>query len=107
MKRIPTPFRSKYINETGVLIESGEYDDGSTALILKSALGEQLSIPTVNLNMYGEKPSEGNVFIKDYSENEGIFAELHRLGVVGNAVRIIEVGPYRSNVYECPLLKEI
>ena len=106
MLRISLPFRSRFINERGVLIHRGEYDDGSTALIFKTANGEQLIVPTVNLALYGEKPDEGNIFLKLYSESEGVFEEMYRLGLVGNAVRTLEIGPHQAKVAEVPLLRD-
>lgn len=107
MLRIPTTFRTKYVHEYGVLISKAPYlADGSPCWQLSSALGEPLSTPTVCLAEYGEKPEAGNVFIRGYGPNEGMFEELHKHGVVGNAVRIIEIGPFQSDIYECPILKE-
>jgi hypothetical protein len=100
-------FKTKYINEPrGIKIAKSFYNDGSIALILKSIEGEQLCIATINLAQYGEKPEPGNVFIKNYSENEWVWEALHKAGIVGDAVRIIEVGQFMSDVVECPLLRK-
>ena len=103
MLRLNRNFRTKYVNETGILIQRAQYDDGSTALLLKTAYGEPLAHPTVSVVASGETPSEGNDFIKDYAENKGMWKALHDAGVVGNVVRIIELGS-DADVYECPLL---
>ncbi len=68
--------------------------------------GTLLCIPTVNLDAYNEKPADGNVFIRDYSENEGIYASLLMNGIVGQAIRTVAYGPYDAKAYECPLLVE-
>jgi uncharacterized protein (DUF2147 family) len=101
--RIATPFKTKYINEVGLLIDKARYNDGSTALILKSAFGEQVAIATVSLAENGEKPDEGNVFIKNWSENEGVFDALHKCGVIGKCVRRVPVA--NVDALECELLK--
>lgn len=107
MHRIAS-FKSKYINESGAILQRRQYNDGTTALELRSAFGEPLTTVTVNLSAYGEKPSEGNVFIYgDYSEHVGVFEALHKAGVVGNAVRRIPIGGFDAEAYECPLLVEV
>lgn len=108
MSRIVHGFRTKYINERQVIIEKGQYPDGTTALQVKSPIGEPLTTATVSLAHYGEKPDAGNVFIYgDYSEHVGVFEALHKAGVIGNAVRIIEIGGHGAEAYECPLLVEV
>lgn len=95
---------SKYLDEefTPVL---GEYEDGSTSLRGISPIGEPLFKATVNLADYGVHPEDGNVFIKTYSENEGLYDGLLSAGVIGPAVHnfYVENG---NVVKECPLLIE-
>lgn len=62
-------------------VEKTAYGNGRTALVLRDALdGEQVAVATVNLP--GVPVGPGEVFIKDYSENEGMLAALERAGVV-------------------------
>lgn len=100
-------YQTKYVREDHAVLLGLKYPDGSTGLHLKSAIGEPLDTPTVNLSEYGEKPLEGNIFIRCYGAHEGSFESLHAAGVVGNAVRQLEIGPYNVKVVECPLLWEI
>ncbi|QGJ90091.1 hypothetical protein HWC80_gp051 [Mycobacterium phage Indlulamithi] len=98
------PMRTKYVREDHALLKSNVYVDGSKMIQVFSAIGEPLLTATVCLEAYGEKPDEGNVFIKTWSENEGVFEALHKAGVIGNAVRMIPVGGHDAQVAECPLL---
>lgn len=87
MKKIKTikDFKTKYTT-TDVDIFLSEYADGSgqPALVANDATtGEPVSAFTVNLIGYGIVPDVGNVIISDYSENEGIFDELFKHGIVG------------------------
>lgn len=107
MSRIIHGFRTTYCKADQAIVERGQYPDGSTSLVVKNAVGEPLVTATVSLEYYGEKPDEGNVFIKGWGDAEGSFQALHKAGIVGNSVRIIETGPYRMDTYECPLLVEV
>ncbi len=62
-------------------VEKAAYGNGRPALILRDAKdGGQVAVATVNLPGVSVGPDE--VFIKDYSENEGMFAALVQAGVV-------------------------
>lgn len=96
---------TKYVQEDNARLIFGRYQDGSIAMLLdESETGERLFTATVCLASYGEKPSEGNVFIKDYSENEGVLKALQEASVVGPVVRSVPAG--FATVYECKLLVE-
>jgi hypothetical protein len=70
---------------TGIL-RSTYYGDGSPALQIWDAEGpESLSI---NLSAYGMVAPEGHIFVKNYSEHEGLPDELQRLGI---ATKVNEV----------------
>lgn len=63
------------------VVEKTRYANGRPALILKDARnGEDFAVATVNLPGVPAGPNQ--VFIKDYSENEGILAALEAAGVV-------------------------
>jgi len=67
--------------EWDCVVELGRYNNGRPALILNDAHdGEQVAVATVNLP--NEPAGDHEVFIKDYSENEGILAALEAAGVV-------------------------
>lgn len=62
-------------------VEKSAYGNGRPALVLRDAQdGGQVAVATVNLPGVSAGPDE--VFIKDYSENEGMFAALEQAGVV-------------------------
>lgn len=79
---------AKYVNEE-VIIRKASYSNGTTALILMGETGERLAVATVALDVL---PGEGNVFVKNYSENEGILESLQKAGVVGPVIRDVPTG---------------
>ena len=83
------------------VIKKGTYPNGSTALQLISVDGEPLATATVALDVL---PDEGNVFIKNWSENSGILESLQDAGVVGPVIRTIPTGFVQA--YEVKLLSE-
>ena len=94
--------KSEFLDDNAVL-KFGHYVDGTTAVTLFDAeFGEPLATATVCLVDMGERPSEGNVFIKTWSENEGLYEGLLAAGIIGEVVREIQVG--FSVAFECPLL---
>ena len=96
--------KSEFLNDDAVL-KFAQYVDGTTAVTLFDAeFGEPLATATVCLVDMGERPSEGNVFIKSYSENEGLYEALLAAGVIGEKVNTVNLG--FVEVYECPLLVE-
>jgi hypothetical protein len=63
------------------VIEKRRYANGRPALVLNEAgSGELFAVATVNLPDVPAAPNQ--VFIKDYSENEGILAVVEAAGVV-------------------------
>lgn len=94
--------RTKYINQPA-LLSLGEYENGATALSLFDPVdGEPLAVATVNLPH--EVPAPGNVFIKNYSENEGMVDTLVRAGVIGSPIRFLDAGYVTEGVAEATLL---
>lgn len=71
-------------------VEQRVYANGRMALVLVDAKDrEQVAVATVNLPEAPLRP--GEVFIKDYSENEGMLAALEKAGIVqatGETVRL-------------------
>ena len=63
------------------VVEKTRYANGRPALILNDAhTGEEVAVATVNLPGISVGPNY--VFIKDYSENEGMLAALEATGIV-------------------------
>lgn len=85
-----------------VILDATTYPNGSTALVLLDTDGQQLGVATVALD---ELPDDGNVFIKDWSENSGLLAALQRAGIVGSVIRAIPTG--FVTVYEVELLASV
>lgn len=71
---------TKYLKDQEVVIKTGQYNTGSTALRLVTPEGKPLLTATVNIPAVILNPDQ--VLIKDYSENSGILAELIRLNIV-------------------------
>lgn len=92
--------KAKYVELTGSLFTS-TYVDGATALQLMTEEGpETLS---VNLSAYGLHPDPGNVFIKDYSEHEGLAQALVKAGLA-EIVREVVIGGYGARGHELKLV---
>jgi hypothetical protein len=73
-------------------VEKAAYGNGRPALVLRDAEdGEQVAVATVNLP--GVPLNPGEVFIKDYSENEGMLAALVRAGIVEPSGEAVPSGP--------------
>jgi len=79
---------SKYTNED-VILTFGLYSNGTTAIMGKSLNHEPLFTATVALD---KKPFEGCVFLKGWSENEGVPESLVKAGVVELTGRTIDCG---------------
>lgn len=98
-------FRTKYSNYPTAYIGRGFYHDGSTALMVYTEDGEPICKATVCMSDSGEKPADGNVFIKDWAENEGVMASLQAAGVIGEVIRSVPAGFCEAQ--ECPLLIDV
>lgn len=94
-------FRSKYLNDYGT-VEVANYQNQVIAIRLVSPLGEPLATPTVNLEAYGERPDEGNVFIKTWAGNEGIIDSLIEHGIVSEPLRTVKIA-HGNLALECKL----
>ncbi len=80
--------KTNYINEEVKLV-FGHYSDDSIAIKGLSLYGEPVFTATVALD---EKPAEGCVFLKGWSENEGVPNALIKAGVVELTGRKIKTG---------------
>ena len=65
-----------------------KYVEGQEALVLVNSAGEQVR---ASIALPAVIPEPGHVFIKSYSENEGLVEELVRNGIV-EIVRIMPCG---------------
>lgn len=86
-------------NNYNCAIQFGKYNNGRIALTLVDlADGSPVAVATVNLPEV-DVP-EGYVLIKDYSENEGMFKQLYKQGIVGFPIQ------FAGNISAplCPLL---
>lgn len=94
--------KTAFVNERDAHVWLSAYmTDNTPALMLTTPEGEQIGVASVNLSEYGMTPSADHVFIKDYSENEGLMNALVEAGVIGKPVRSVPCG--WESAHECPL----
>lgn len=86
----------KFRNQTLILVK-GKYLNGNTALLLETKDGEPYDTLTANFN---ELLDEDEVYIKDYSENTGVYDMLKTENVI-----IKEISKKVSGFVELPLCK--
>lgn len=84
---------------TGYLI-TGLYDNGRTALQIKTWDNE--TIATCTINLPDEVLNSNEVIIKDYSENEGMYDTLLKAGIIAPEKRRVASGYITAPV--CDLL---
>lgn len=88
-----------------VRIQVGRYTaDGSLAVALYTEDDEPLATPTVCLAEYDLAPTEGCLWLKDYSEGEGMVPALVDQGVVEPTGRVAVFGPFDTRAVEARLL---
>ena len=80
--------KTKYLNED-VELEFGFYGNNSVAIQGHSLFGEPMFVATVALD---EVPPTNHVFLKGWSENEGIPEALVKAGIVKLTGRKIKTG---------------
>lgn len=95
-------FKSKHILETTAFLQQSEYYNNKAIhlSIFDANSGEQLCVATANGQ--GQRPDEGNVYIKNYSENEGVYEALLAAGIIGPVIRKVPAG--FTHLYECEYL---
>jgi hypothetical protein len=80
----------------------GKYGDGSVALELAKPGDDcDTCMVTVSLAGYGMIPPEGHVYIKNYSENEGILPPLLKAGIF----EVVEMVQPNGSFARFPLCK--
>ena len=63
----------------GAEVAKEQYRDGSLALTINDPLGDHIATVSVWI---ATAPAEGCIWVKDYSENQGILAALVEAGVL-------------------------
>jgi len=89
-----------------VEVDISTYRDGTLAMGLFTLNGDDLATVTVNLAAYDLVPAEGAMFIKDYSEGEGVANALRSVGLIVFTGRREYVGPYGVQVIEVRLAED-
>lgn len=88
---------ARYVHMEGAKVELGTYADGSLALVASDTDEDGiLNQETFSVNLapaYGLVPPEGHVYVKNYSEHEGLPEALEALGIV-KIVEWVKFGPY-------------
>ena len=87
-----------------VKVVPGLYQDGSLALMLYLNDGEQLSKVSVNLPDGTPRPATNCVWVKTWSENEGMVEQLVEKGVLTLTGRETDVGPFHVRAIEAALV---
>ncbi len=112
MKKYDIKFKNWKCN-----IEYGQYGTGATALSLIDHVdGEPVATASVNLmkedidprirvdvQSSAELPKD-HVYIKTWSENEGMVEALIEAGIVVSQHKVVPVGPYGSQAVEVKIL---
>lgn len=93
--------KTTYTDDDAILVP-GRYGNGTTAIQAFTLDGELITVATVALDYI---PDEGNVLIKDWSENEGVYKCLYDNGIVGEVVNKVPTGFVTA--IEVPLLVEL
>lgn len=95
-------FASKYIDGVEASIREDRYihNDSVCLRLVAADSGELLCVATTMIAGYD--PAPGCVFIKNWSENEGVYEALFAAGVVGPIIRKIPAG--YTEAYECKYL---
>lgn len=87
--------KTRFLDEDNVTIRKGIYENGQTLLELVDGNGEVLMRPTVALMF---PVNDGEVFIKNYSENEGILEALTDAGVIEPTGETVPCGYTEAHV---------
>lgn len=87
---------ARYVRLTDATVFLATYGDHSTALVAEAT--DEDGFPnretlSVNLSAYAMTPPEGCVFVRDYSEHEGLVDALVEAGVA-SLVERITFGPH-------------
>jgi len=92
---------ARYVRMENAQVTLEKYTDGSLALMAEDVDEDGLpNVETfsVNLSAYDMYPPEGHIFVKDYSEHEGLADALVAAGLV-TIVQPIAIGEFGSKGY--------
>ncbi len=92
--------KARYVDLPQAKVDAAKYADGSVALIARGEYddGEPFNeVLTVNLTGYNMTPPAGHVFVRDYSEHEGLPDALEKLGILRKA-GTSSIGPFDAKV---------
>lgn len=86
---------SRHVHITNGRLIHSKYADGSNALEVEAVYDGYPETETLSTNLafYGLTPSEGHVYVKDYSEHEGLPEALAAAGVA-QIVEWVKLGPF-------------
>lgn len=91
---------AKFADLSEATFEKAQYNNGRTALIAKDEQGQVLMKCSVNIPALPVE--EGEILIKNYSENEGVIEDLLELGIIDKQVHKVPYG--WNSVHICKLL---
>ena len=83
--------KTTYANYSVHIINAGSYANGRRAIRIVDA-EDSAAVMTATVNMPDVDLKEGEIIIKDYSENEGCLSFLVANGVVSPAIRWVDHG---------------
>ncbi len=94
MNRVLDGVAVDFLSFKACRVAVGQYGNGRVALSLIAASPDDpdQKIDTATVNVVDAHPAPGCVFIKDYSENEGMMAALEASGVVKSTGRHVPTG---------------
>lgn len=84
--------KARYVDVVNARVVRGQYADGSLSLSVVSDDPQDLTI-SINLSAYGLTAPESHIFVKDYSEHEGLPQALIEAGIA-EPVERVEFGPF-------------
>lgn len=94
---------AKYFKFTKEQVQKALYGNGRIALeIIDESEGYPERVAKATVNIPDKPLEEDEVFIKDWSENEGVLQDLMALEIVSTPIGIVEAG--HCTAYKCKLL---
>ena len=72
-------------------VEFAQYQNCRVAILLVDSV-DGSPIATATVNLPDERMEKDEVAIKDYSENEGMFAALKEAGLISDPIRYVQSG---------------
>lgn len=86
---------------TSGTVEFAKYGNGETAIIINGAEGERLAVATVNMEgSLAKAPGPKHVWLKGWSENEGIPEALEKAGILKRTGETFPAGYVHAELAE-------